>query len=150
VANGRPGRPSKFTPERRAEAIRLAGLLWSLETIAKRIGVGLRTLKQWSADDPDFRTELMRARGESLNEHVEQIRAIAKSGDPKHAIRLDAARWILSRRANDDWGRKLDPDGKADAPKDGPPAVVKLELTDRRADLRDAASGDDAGEPDAG
>ena len=129
---------SALTDEARATALRAAQMGLGKGTIAGLVGVARSTLYKWLDDDPEFGRDFDKAVSDGKVGVTAELLRQVKGGSTGATI------FWLKQRAREEFG---DPD----AQKSGDaPAKVVLEITDRRADLRDAASGDDAGEPDAG
>lgn len=126
MANGEPGRPSKLTTEIIEQSVRFAGLGWSDRSIAKFLAIPHGTYAKWvERNHKDFATILARARGGLAGTLAESLLEVASGRAEAGPAQLEAARLILSRRFNDDWGRKNDPPPATDQG-GGPPGSLRF------------------------
>ena len=112
---GRPGAPSKLTPETREACISLAEVGVGERTIADFVGVNYATLHRWKQRDPSFKQEMAQARATiAANVHLRLLEAV-KRGNIR-GIEL----WLRLRTPEDFRDSKRVIDGKlpvGEAPK---------------------------------
>jgi len=103
------GRPTKLTPERQAEIVRLLRAGNYVETVCAYVGIHLDTFYEWmrrgrrswkiDAIYSDFSEAVNRARSSVEAESVARIRKAAADGD------LHSDKWFLQHAYPDRWGR---------------------------------------------
>jgi hypothetical protein len=106
-ALGKPGRPTKFTPETQVEIVRIIKGGNYRCVAAEACGVAERTFAEWMAkgeEFPDsdfgkFRQAVIAAENHAEMGMVSAVNVGALT-DPKHA------EWWLERKFPDRWGRK--------------------------------------------
>jgi hypothetical protein len=115
------GRPSSFTPEAGGaicEAIEGGATI--REITAREDMPAWPTIRRWLRDNEAFRTRYAHAREVSAAAFEERLLAeVATAVDSDSAsaarVRIDAIKWIMSKRAPKVYGDKTQVDAKVDA-----------------------------------
>ena len=134
----RIGRPSKFTPERRARVLEAITGGATRTAAALHAGIDERTLYRWMDRYVSFASDLTRAEADA------ELRCTALI---QRAAEIDwrAAAWWLERRRPDEYGRRERVDSRVDISNSG----VHIYLP-ARGELSTNGSSTAADVPDAG
>lgn len=96
----KPGRPSKYTPERIESILTLLRAGNTRRAAAHASGVSVDTFCTWLAQYSEFSEACQKAESEAESVHVANILRAASTGS------WQASAWWLERRRHQDWGRK--------------------------------------------
>jgi len=114
------GRPSSFTPDVAAKICELVEAGETIRQITSREGMpaSWSTISRWLRERDDFRIQYTHARETSAAVFEERILTEADAATPETAqvarVRVDALKWVMSKRAPKVYGDKLSLDGKVD------------------------------------
>lgn len=131
MADGRAGRPSKYTPERVARLTQAIELGATYELACAYAGITTETLDRWRSVHPELKEQISEAEGRATVKWLAKIEQAASEGT------WQAAAWKLERRYPRMYGKQaIELSGDADAPisialvkRDGPPPAVPAALT---------------------
>lgn len=111
MADGKPGRPSKYTPERVARLAQAIELGATYELACAYAGISLDTFDRWRDLYPELKEEIAEAEGRATVKWLAKIEQAASEGT------WQAAAWKLERRYPKSYGKQaIELSGDVDAP----------------------------------